>query len=228
LIAATRQRRTGTATLMTAATPIEHANVLLEKSTPLTSEDKRLFAYFGVNAKILPPFRILNPQCMVIGDVTAIREGCHINAFRDLSFLLGYVEERHRRDFRPEDYRYEPRIEIGRENQIGRFAFMSCTNSIVLEDNVLLSERVFIGDNNHGFSHPDVPIMQQPNRRGEPVVIGKGTWVGVGAAILSGTRVGRNCVVGANSVCRGEHYPSHAVIGPESAKVLYRRFDGDE
>jgi acetyltransferase-like isoleucine patch superfamily enzyme len=213
---------------MSRQTPIEHANVLLEKSTPLTNEEKSLFAYFGVDAKILPPLRILNPQFVVIGDVTAIREGCHINAFSDLSFLLDYIDEKYRGDFNPADYRYEPRIEIGRENQIGRFAFMSCTSSITLEENVLLSERVFIGDNNHGFSHPHVPIMQQPNKRGRPIVIGKGTWIGVGAAILTGTTIGRNCVVGANSVCRGDTYPSHSVIGPDAAKVLYRRIDSDE
>jgi len=123
---------------------------------------------------------------------------------------------------------YKSRIEIGRENQIGRFAFMSCTSSITLEDNVLLSERVFIGDNNHGFSHPDVPIMQQPNSRGQPITIGKGSWIGVGAAVLKGTRLGRNCVIGANSVCRGGDYPSHSVIGPDAAKVLYRRFEEKE
>jgi acetyltransferase-like isoleucine patch superfamily enzyme len=213
---------------MSRESPIETTNVLLEKTTPLTNEDKDLFAYFGVNAKILPPLRILNPQNITIGDVTAIREGCHINAFRDLSFLLDYVAEEHRNDFNPADYKYDSRIEIGRENQIGRFCFISCTSSVTLEDNVLLSEHVFIGDNNHGFSHPHVPIMQQPNKRGSPIVIGKGTWVGVGAAILSGTRIGRNCVVGANSVCRGDTYPSHSVIGPETAKVLYRRFENDE
>jgi acetyltransferase-like isoleucine patch superfamily enzyme len=209
---------------MSCRSPIAASNLLLEKTTQLTKNDKKLFAYFGVNAKILPPLRILNPQLISIGDVTAIREGCHINAFRDLSFLLDYVPAQYRNDFDPQDYKYESRIEIGRENQIGRFAFISCTNTVTLEDNVLLSERVFIGDNNHGFSHPDIPIMQQPNKRGSPVVIGKGSWIGVGAAILAGTQIGRNCVIGANSVCRGETYPSHSVVGPPTATVLYRRF----
>ena len=79
--------------------PIEKTDILLEKQTPLTDEDKKLFAYFGVNAKILPPFRILNPQNIVIGDVTAIREGCHINAFIDLSFLIDYIDPKYRGDF---------------------------------------------------------------------------------------------------------------------------------
>jgi acetyltransferase-like isoleucine patch superfamily enzyme len=86
---------------------------------------------------------------------------------------------------------------------------------------------VFIGDNNHGFSHPHVPIMQQPNKPGRSVVIGKGAWVGVGAAILAGTKVGRNCVIGANSVCRGEAYPPYSVVGPPTATVLYQRYEHD-
>jgi acetyltransferase-like isoleucine patch superfamily enzyme len=141
---------------------------------------------------------------------------------------MDYIDPAYRGDFDRSAYVYESRIEIGRENQIGRFAFMSCTSRIILEDNVLVSERVFIGDNNHGFSHPEVPIMQQPNSRNQPVSIGRGSWIGAGAAILAGTNVGRNCVVGANSVCRGANYPSHSVIGPASAQVLYRRFDSDK
>ena len=207
--------------------PIEHKNVLLEKATPLTSEDKKLFAYFGTEAKILPPYRILNPQRITIGDRTAIREWCHINAFIDLSFLMDYIDPAFRDSFAAEQYLYDPQLRIDREVQIGRFAFMSCTRSIVVERNVVLSERVFLGDNNHTFSHPDVPIVQQPNKPGDPVVVGEGSWIGVGAAILAGTRLGRNCVVGANSVCRGEAFPSHSVIGPEPAKLLYRRYTPD-
>ena len=208
--------------------PIENANQLLEKTTPLTSEDKALFGYFGVNAKILPPLRILNPQNVFIGDVTSIREGSHINAFKDLSFLLDYVDPRYQSDFRPADYRYESRIEIGRQVQIGRFCFMSCTRSIRIEDNVVLSERVFVGDNNHTFSHPHVPIVQQPNQPGDPLVIGHGCWIGVGAAILAGTRLGRNCVVGANAVCRDLVAEDHSVIGTPSAQVLYRRHSSND
>lgn len=141
---------------------------------------------------------------------------------------MNCIDEKYRGEFRAEDYRFEPRIEIGRENQIGRFVFMACTRSIVLEDNVLFSEHVFIADHNHNFSHREVPVMQQPNKPGERVVIGKGTWVGVHAAILAGTRVGRNCVIGANRVCRGGDFPAYSVIGPEPAKVLYRRFESDD
>ncbi len=210
---------------MTAPTPIESKNVLLEKSEPLTSEDKAKFLYFGENAKILPPYRILNPQNIYVGDRTAIREGSHINAFSDLSFILGYVEEQYRGDFDPNDYKYDGRIVFEHTCQIGRFSFFSCTRSITIGDHTVFSERVFVGDNNHTYAHPHVPIMQQPNGKGEPVEIGRGSWLGVGVAILAGARLGRNTVVGANSVVKRGTYPSHAVIAMPAAEVQYRRHD---
>ncbi len=213
---------------MTTGSPIERNNDLIETAMPLTSAEKSRFAYFGVKAKIRPPLRILNPQNVVIGDYTAVREGCHLNAFRDLSFLLDYVAPEYRDAFKREDYLYDGHITIERECQIGRFAFMSCTGRVHIEHHVVLSERVFVGDNNHSFSHPDVPIVQQPNKPGRPVRIGSGTWVGVGAAILAGVTLGRNTVVGANSVVREGDYPSHAVIGPPAAVVLFRRHQRDD
>jgi acetyltransferase-like isoleucine patch superfamily enzyme len=205
---------------------IEHKNVFLNKTTPLTDEEKGMFRYFGVNAKITPPFRILNPHRISIGDRVSIAEHAHINAFQDLVFLKNYIHPDYIHDFREEDYLYDSNIEIGNECQIGRFLFITCTNRIHLENNVLLSERVFIGDNNHSFSHPAVPIMQQPNKPGKPVLIKYGGWIGVGAAILPGTEIGKLSVVGANSVCQGI-FPDYAVIGAEKAKLLftYNKFD---
>src|SRR4051812_68241 len=100
---------------------------------------------------------------------------------------------------------------------------MSCTKSITIEPLALLSERVFLGDNNHGFRHPHVPIIQQPNDPGDPVIIGTGSWIGAGAAILTGAILGRNSVVGANSVVKAGRYPSYAVIAMPQAEVLFRR-----
>jgi acetyltransferase-like isoleucine patch superfamily enzyme len=203
--------------------PIERKNVLLNKTTPLTKKEKALFGYFGVDAKIKPPFRILNPHRIQVGDRTSIQEHAHINAFEDLSFLKGYIAPAYQDDFSVEDYLYDARTEIGAENQIGRFFFLSCTKLITLDDNVLISERVFIGDNNHSFSHREVPIMQQPNKQGRPIRIRYGSWIGTGAAILAGTEIGRLAVVGANSVCQGT-FPDYSVIGPEPSRLLFTRF----
>lgn len=199
----------------------EEANVLLQTNSELTNEQKAMFAYFGEGAKIRPPVRILNPHRIHIGDRVSILEYCSIAAFQDLCYLRKFIAPEFLHEFPEEDYRYDSRIEIGNECQIGRFFFVSCTNRITLEPNVLLSERVFLGDNNHSFNHPQVPIMQQPNQRGVPIRIGRGSWIGVGAAILKGCEIGELSVVGANSVCKGT-FPDRSVIGPPTAQLLFQ------
>lgn len=194
-------------------------STVIEKNTELTSEEKRLFSHFGEHSKIRPPFRILNPERIIIGDYVSIREELYLHAYTDLSYLLGYVDPKFRGDFNPADYHYDAHIKINREVQIGRNFFISCTNYVEIGRNVTISERVFVGDNNHTYSHPHVPIMQQPNQVGRPVHIGSGSWVGAGVAILAGTQLGRNNVVGANSVVQGK-FPDYAVIGTEPAKLL--------
>lgn len=197
-------------------------NVLLEKDEPLTTEEKRLFAYFGEGAKIRPPFRILNPHRISIGDYVSLREEVYLHAYEDLTMLHEYVDERYKGDFDLSQYRYDSQIVIGREVQAGRNFFISCTNRVEIGRNVTISERVFIGDNNHSFSHPEVPIMQQPNKVGTPISVGEGSWIGAGASLLPGAQLGRNTVVGTLSVVKGE-FPDYAVIGPEPAKLLFVR-----
>jgi acetyltransferase-like isoleucine patch superfamily enzyme len=198
------------------------SNILIEKETELTKEEKAMFAYFGEGAKIKPPFRILNPHRIKIGDKTSIREGAYLHAYQDLSELMNYINPKYKSDFDINDYFYDSEITVGNEVQIGRFMLISCTSSIIIEDNVVFSERVFIGDNNHSFSHPEVPIMQQPNRRGKPVLIGKGSWIGIGAALLAGTKLGKNNVVSSNSVV-SDVFEDHSVIGMEKAKLLFKK-----
>ncbi|HJT25455.1 MAG TPA: acyltransferase [bacterium] len=192
---------------------------MLEGSTPLTVKQKKMFKYFGVNSKIKPPYRILNPHRIFVGDVTSIQEYCHINAFCDSTFLMDYIDKKYKKGFKAADYLYDSQIHFDRECQIGRFFFASCTASIHIGANVVVSERVFVGDNNHTFAHKQVPIMQQPNQKGKPVEIKKGSWIGVGAAVLKGTRLGVNSVVGANSVVQGV-FPDYAVIATPRAQLL--------
>ena len=195
-------------------------DILLEKDEPLTDDEKKLFGAFGVGAKIRPPFRILNPSRIFIGDYVSIREECYLHAYEDLTKLYPFIDDRYKKDFDLSQYKYDSRIVIGREVQAGRNFFISCTNSVEIGRNVTISERVFIGDNNHSFSHPEVPIMQQPNKVGIPIFVGSGSWIGAGASLLPGTQLGKNNVVGTLSVVKGV-FPDYAVIGPEPAKLLF-------
>jgi acetyltransferase-like isoleucine patch superfamily enzyme len=109
-------------------------------------------------------------------------------------------------------------LAIGDRCVIGRGSHIVAHQSITIEDDVWTGPYVYITDQNHGYEDPDVPIGKQlPVNR--PVSIGAGSWLGAGAIILPGARVGRNVVVAAGSVVRGE-VPDRCVVAGVPAKVV--------
>jgi maltose O-acetyltransferase len=56
----------------------------------------------------------------------------------------------------------------------------------------------------------------------EPVVLGKGVWVGAGAVILGGTVLGDNCNISPNSVVSGK-YPAGTTLIGNPARVVRMR-----
>ena len=49
------------------------------------------------------------------------------------------------------------------------------------------------------------------------IEIGDNTWVGAGTIILLGTRIGRNCVIGAGSVVKGDV--------PDNTRLIQKRIN---
>src|SRR3712207_9214092 len=61
----------------------------------------------------------------------------------------------------------------------------------------------------------------------QPVRVGRGSWLGHGAVILPGATIGRQCVVAAGSVVRGD-VPDHSVVAGVPAKVIRTLTDGTQ
>lgn len=81
-----------------------------------------------------------------------------------------------------------------------------------------ISANVFICDVEHDYRRIAQHIMDQPLIK-KRTVIGKGSFIGYGAMIQAGTILGDQCVVGANSVVKGE-FPAYCVIAGNPAKVI--------
>jgi acetyltransferase-like isoleucine patch superfamily enzyme len=115
-----------------------------------------------------------------------------------------------------------PVLRIGDRCMIGRGSHVVAHHSVVIGDDVITGPGCYITDQNHVYADPDVPIGQQwPTA--DPVEIGAGSWLGAAAIVLPGTRLGRNTVVAAGAVVRGD-FPDHAVLAGIPAKVV-RRYD---
>lgn len=112
----------------------------------------------------------------------------------------------------------KPILRIGDNSTIGNFNHIISTKSIILEENVLTADKVYISDNLHNYKDPTISIIEQPIKQVSPVVIGEGSWLGENVCVI-GASVGKHCVVGANAVVIKD-IPDYSVAVGIPAKVI--------
>jgi acetyltransferase-like isoleucine patch superfamily enzyme len=125
--------------------------------------------------------------------------------------------------YSPDDSNIPERgLVIGNGCVIGAGTILTSHGSIEIGDDVWFGQSIFVSDSSHGYQAPEVPIGAQLGDH-QPISIGSGSWIGHGAVILPGARIGRQVVIGAGSVVRGT-IPDHTVAAGVPAKVV-RRLD---
>lgn len=65
----------------------------------------------------------------------------------------------------------------------------------------------------------EIPTENRPGYIIDSVTIGAYTFIGTSCVILSGTRIGKGCVVGAGSVLSGE-FPDYSIVVGNPAKIV--------
>ncbi|MFD6970572.1 acyltransferase [Streptomyces sp. NBC_01310] len=114
----------------------------------------------------------------------------------------------------------EPMLVLGDGVVIGRGSHVIADARITIGANTFCGPGVYITSTNHSYDDPHEPVGRQWPRNA-PVEIGPGCWLGTGAVILPGARLGRNVVVAAGAVVRGE-VPDHAVVAGAPARIVRR------
>ncbi|WP_332020169.1 acyltransferase, partial [Kaistella sp.] len=77
---------------------------------------------------------------------------------------------------------------------------------------------VFITNIDHDYTEIGAHVVKQKILVKE-TKIGDNCFIGMGAAIMAGTILGKQCIVGANSVVRGV-FPDYCVIVGSPAKIV--------
>lgn len=110
---------------------------------------------------------------------------------------------------------FEDNISVGQGLHI-----ISSGIPLIVKRDTTLSGNVFITNIDHDYKEIGVHILRQ-----EYIVskteIGENCFIGYGAAIQAGTILGKQCVVGANSVVKGI-FPDYSVIVGAPARVVKR------
>lgn len=151
---------------------------------------------------VAPPFRIPGAQALYMGDNTRIGP----YAF----FVL--VHEHLGKH-------YSPEFTIGNNVHIGHDFFGGCQKRIIIEDNVLISSRVFMSDAIHDYRDVKRPVLTQPLTTAKTVIVQESAFIGVNASILPGVTIGRNAVVAASAVVTKD-VPSYSVVAGNPASVI--------
>ena len=117
-------------------------------------------------------------------------------------------------------------ITIGNDVYIGPRCYLQ--SDIEIGDKVLIAANVaLINADDHRYDVVGKTMWDSGRGDANRIVIEDDVWIGHGAVVLSGARVGRGSIVGAGSVVVG-NIPSYSIVIPEKAKILRPRFTPEE
>jgi len=116
---------------------------------------------------------------------------------------------------------HEGRVEIGAKTVMGQDCTISAYQRVRIGEQCVIADRTMFIDFDHGVVEVERPIRNQGIYM-EDVLVGSNVWIGYGACILRGVKVGDNSVIGTNSVVTKD-VPANAVVGGVPARVLRMR-----
>lgn len=119
----------------------------------------------------------------------------------------------------------DPGLDVGSGTVLGNYNHIIAAGRVIIGENVLTADHVYISDNTHEYRDVDVPVMHQKVRFLRETAIGDGSWIGENVCIF-GAKVGRHCVIGANSVVNRD-IPDFSVAAGAPARVI-RRYDPEK
>jgi acetyltransferase-like isoleucine patch superfamily enzyme len=170
----------------------------------------RVFHTFGDGSMIA------FPQSVIFGEGRiALGRGTTIGPFASIS--AGMPSQAGERG--------EPIITIGDRCTLGKGIGIVGHERIDIGDDIWTGHYVYITDQNHGYEDIELPIGMQMWKN-EPVSIGAGSWLGHGAIVLPGSRLGRHVVVAAGAVVAALDVPDNCVVAGVPARIVRRYVAG--
>jgi acetyltransferase-like isoleucine patch superfamily enzyme len=116
---------------------------------------------------------------------------------------------------------HEGVVEIGEKTVMGQECTISAYQRVRIGEQCVIADRAMFIDFDHGVVEVERPIRRQGIYKRD-VEVGSNVWIGYGACILRGVRVGDNSIVGTNTVVTKD-VPANAVVAGVPARVVRMR-----
>lgn len=147
----------------------------------------------------------------------SIENASHISlgdkVYLEKNVVLKFLEE-----FNGYGYKL-PNLKIDDFVTVGIGTIIASASSIHIKKNALIGPYCFIGDHDHEYKDVTIPVSKQGYKNVEKIVIEEGAWIGANSTICSGVTLGKNAVIGANSVVT-KNIPAFSVAVGSPAKVV--------
>jgi len=116
---------------------------------------------------------------------------------------------------------HEGVVEIGDKTVMGQECTISAYRRVRIGEQCVIADRAMFIDFDHGVVEVERPIRVQGIYKRD-VEVGSNVWVGYGACILRGVRIGDNSIIGTNAVVTKD-VPANAVVAGIPARVIRMR-----
>lgn len=112
-------------------------------------------------------------------------------------------------------------LRIGDNCGVGEFSYFGAAGGIKIGDNVIMGQNVRFHSENHMFNQIDKPIREQ-GVTNLGIDIEEDCWIGAGCVFLDGIKVGKGCVIGANTLVN-KNIPPYSIAVGNPVKVIKSR-----
>ncbi len=109
-------------------------------------------------------------------------------------------------------------IRLGDQANLGFHCEVFSGSSVVVGHHALFAAQAYLVGGGHEFEDAERAVIDQP-RTSRGISLGDNVWLGTGAKVLDGVRIGSDVVVGANAVVT-EDLPDGAIAAGVPARIL--------
>ncbi len=112
-------------------------------------------------------------------------------------------------------------IRLGDHTNLGFHCEVFSGSSVTVGRHGLFAAQAYLVGGGHEFEGAELAVIDQP-RTSKGIALGDNVWLGSGAKVLDGVRIGSDVVVGANAVVNAD-LPDGAIAAGVPARVLRQR-----
>ena len=114
-------------------------------------------------------------------------------------------------------------ITLGDHANLGFHCEIFSGSTVTVGAHALFAAQVYLVGGGHAFEASEAAVIDQP-RTSHGILLGENVWLGTGAKVLDGVRIGKDAVVGAGAVVNAD-LPDGAIAAGVPARVLRSRSD---